>query len=424
MSGSHQLVEHFFRHESGRLVAILAKSLGLARLDLVEDVVQAALLKALQVWARQGIPDDPQGWLFRTAKNLALDSLRREGVHARILPEVFPREGEAAEAALDVSFDEEIADAPLRLMFACCHEAVPAESRVALALKTLCGFGIGEIARALLMTESNVEKRITRAKEKFRAEKIAIDEIPLDRLPERLDSVLAVIYLLFNEGYAASHADVPIRRDLCDEAIRLTRMLLAHPLGKEPHVEALLSLMLFHDSRLHARIAADGGVILLEEQNREVWEWGKIREGMFWMARSARGDRPSRYHLESAIAWEHCRARSFQETDWGAIAKLYEALETIAPSLTHLLNGAIARSYLDGPQKALERLLAVCETDIPSPYPYWHAVVGEMRFRLKDYRGAEEAWMRSLKETFARSDQELLRRKLAKCRKALAGGES
>lgn len=422
VAGSHELVEHFFRHESGRLVAVLAKSLGLARLDLVEDVVQAALLKALQVWSRKGIPEDPAAWLFRTARNLALDSLRRENTYTRILPEVFPGEGEKEPASEEVSFDGEIADAPLRLLFACCHEAVPTESRVALALKTLCGFGIGEIARALLTTEVNVQKRIGRAKEKLREENISVESLPIEKLPERLDAVMAVIYLLFNEGYHASHADVPIRKDLCEESIRLTRMLVSHPVGNQPQVEALLALLLFHSARFPSRVTPDGGVILLEDQNRETWEWSLIREGMQWMARSARGESISRYHLESAIAWEHCRAGTFAETDWARIVGIYRVLQKQSPSWVHRLNGAVAQSYVEGPLKGLEILAAVPENEIPEHYPLWHAVIGELHFRAKQYRQAESAWMRSLKETFAKSDQDLLRSRLAKCRRLLAGG--
>lgn len=422
MTNSHQLVDHFFRHEFTRLVAVLAKSLGIARLDLIEDVVQSALLKALQVWSRQGVPSEPGAWLYQTAKNLALDSLRKESNRDRLLQKRgLPAEGQEPNG-LDLVFEGEIEDAPLRLMFVCCHEEIPVESRIALALKNLCGFGLGEIARALLTTPANAEKRITRAREKLRELATQWDDIPLETLTSRVDSVLAVIYLLFNEGYHASHADVPIRIDLCDEAIRLTRMLVHHPLGKRPQVEALLSLLLFHSARFPSRVAPDGGVVLLEDQNRAEWDWGKIREGMRWMAQSARGDQVSRFHLESAIAWEHCRARTFSETDWKKILELYHALQSLAPSWVHTLNGAIALSFVEGPQAALDRLASVDGATLPRHYPLWHAVKGQLHFQAEQYRQAEAAWMEALKNTFARSDQDLLRAKLARCRRFLAAG--
>src|SRR5262249_51747832 len=240
-----ELVEHFFRHEFGRLVAVLTRPPRSRRLDLAEDVVQAALLQALQTWSRRGVPEDPAGWLYRTARNLAIDALRREQTHAQTLPRL-AGEAERASPPPEASFADEIGDEPLRLLFVCCHEAVPAESRVALALKTLCGFSTAEIARALLTTDANVQKRIERARDRLRELEVDFDTPVAAQLGARLDAVLAVVYLLFSQGCHVTHGDVPIRRDLCDEARRLARMLATQSVGDVPAVHALLALMCFH----------------------------------------------------------------------------------------------------------------------------------------------------------------------------------
>lgn len=415
MSEPGDLVEHFFRHEFGRLVAVLTRSLGVRRLDLAEDVVQAALLRAMQTWSRRGVPKDPAGWLYRTARNLAIDALRRERIHAQAVPRL-AADGERASSPLEAHFADEIGDEPLRLLFVCCHEAVPAESRVALALRTLCGFSTAEIARSLLTTEVNVQKRITRARDRLRELDVDFDTPAAAQLGVRLQAVLAVIYLLFSQGCHATHADVPIRRDLCDEARRLARMLAAHPAGDVPAVHALLALMCFHAARFDARVASDGAIVLLEEQDRSTWNWSDVREGMAWLARSAAGEELTRYHLEAGIAWEHCRAATFADTDWRRVAELYDALDRIAPSPLHALNRAVADAYLRGPQAGLDRLAAVDPENVPARYPAWHAVIGEFYFRLGRHAFAERAWREALRLTTARADQEFLRRRLAACR--------
>jgi len=418
MSEPRALVEHFFRHEFGRLVAVLTRSLGVGRLDLAEDVVQAALMQALQTWSRRGVPEDAAGWLYRTARNLAIDALRREQIHARVLPRLAD-DGERELTPLEAHFADEIGDEPLRLLFVCCHEAVPAESRIAMALRMLCGFGTAEIARALLTSEANVQKRIERARDRLREVSDAdtdFDTPAAAQLGARLDAVLAVVYLLFSQGCHVTHGDVPIRRDLCDEARRLARMLAAHPVGNVPAVHALLALMCFHAARFDARVGLDGAIVLLEEQDRSAWNWGDVREGMAWLARSAAGDELTRYHVEAGIAWEHCRAASFADTDWQRIAELYDTLDRIASSPLLSLNRAVAEAYLLGPQAGLDRLAGVPPERVPDRYPGWHAVIGELQFRLGRHSAAASAWQEALRWTTARADQEFLRRRLADCR--------
>jgi RNA polymerase sigma-70 factor (ECF subfamily) len=415
MSEPRALVEHFFRHEFGRLCAVLTRSLGVRRLDLVDDVVQAALVQALETWSRRGVPDEPAGWLYRTARNLAIDALRRERTHAQALPrlaEDAERESSPHEASLEAHFANEIGDEPLRLLFVCCHEAVPAESRVAIALRTLCGFSTAEIARALLTTDANVQKRIERARERLREQDVDFDTPAAAQLCARLDAVVTVIYLLFSQGCYVTHGDVPIRRDLCDEARRLARMLAAHPIGDVPAVHALLALMCFHGARFDARVAQGGAIVLLEEQDRSTWNWQSVREGMAWLSRSAAGDEVTRYHVEAAIAWEHCRAPTFADTDWRRIAELYDTLDRIAPSPLHTLGRAVAEAYLHGPEAGLKRLAAVPPENVPARYPGWHAVIGELHFRLGQHAAAERAWREALRLTSACADREFLHGRL------------
>src|SRR3954454_9637517 len=367
MSEPRALVEHFFRHEFGRLVAVLTRALGVRRLALVEDVVQAALVQALETWSRRGVPEDPAGWLYRTARNLAIDALRRKQIHARHSPRrAEVEDGEGNSSPLEAQFADEIGDEPLRLLFVCCHEAVPAESRVAIALRTLCGFSTAEIARALLTTDANVQKRIERARERLRELEVDFDTPAAAQLCARREAVLAGGYLLFSQGCHVTHGDMPIRRDLCDEARRLARMLAAHPVGDVPAVHALLALMCFHGARFDARIALDGAIVLLEEQDRSAWNWSDVREGMAWLARSAAGDELTRYHVEAGIAWEHCSAPTFADTDWRRIAELYDTLDRIAPSPLHSLNRAVAEASLHGPQAGLDRLSAVLPESAPA----------------------------------------------------------
>jgi predicted RNA polymerase sigma factor len=209
---------------------------------------------------------------------------------------------------------------------------------------------------------------------------------------------------------------MPIRRDLCDEARRLARMLAAQSVGDVPAVHALLALMCLHAARFDARVAQGGAIVLLEEQDRSAWNWSDIREGMAWLSRSAAGDELTRYHVEAGIAWEHCRAPTFADTDWRRIAELYDTLDRIAPSPLHSLNRAVAEAYLHGPQAALERLVAVLPEGVPARYPGWHAVIGELHFRLGRHSAAERAWREALRYTTARADRAFLHRRLVVCR--------
>jgi RNA polymerase sigma factor (sigma-70 family) len=413
-----KLVEHFFRHEFGRLVSILTKRLGTRHIDLAEDVAQSALSLALKHWAHNGIPNNPGGWLFRVANRLAIDAIRRESMASRRLSELHNESRNSHEPnAIDSHLDEEeITDDQLRLLLACCQPSLSHESSIALALKVLGGFSVSEIAHALLTSQANVQKRITRAKEKLRESPSLLDQSESTQVKDRIEAVSLVIYLLFNEGYLSSHAEVSIRRDLCEEAKRLARLVVSHPEGESTEVYALLALMSFHIARLDARTDSTGEVLLLDRQDRTQWNWHDIREGMDWMNKSAAGVELSRFHIEAAIAWEHCRAERFEETDWPKIRGYYDVLLHRVSSPIQLLNRAIAEYYCSGPRPALDIIDELPAILHPKGYPIWHAVLGFLHKKNGNDNAAMQHWVAALSCTHSRAEQELLRRRIESCK--------
>jgi len=346
-SNPQQLVDHFFRHEYAQLVASLTKRLGIRHWELVEDVVQTALQRALSHWALHGIPENPAGWLRRVAFNQALDVLRREARQQQLDDSINGQ----LQNAIDHEFrDDELQDDLLRMMFVCCDPEVPPESQIALALRTLCGFGHHEIARALLTTDASIAKRISRARQRLHDAEIDPSVMQPGDVQQRLSHVQSVVYLLFNEGYSSSISDRLIREELCEEAVRLALVLAEHPLTAGSESAALLALLLFHAARLDARMDDSGAMLLLKEQDRSSWDQRLIAEALGWFRRAGQGGAVTRYHAEAWIAAEHCRASSMEETDWERIAKGYDLLCSLAPSPVHELNRAIAIGHRDGPQ--------------------------------------------------------------------------
>src|SRR5262245_49886897 len=413
----HSLVDHFFRHQSGKLVAVLTRFFGLHNLELVEDVVQAALVQALEAWKIHGVPQDPAAWMYRVARNKALDIVRRRQVSDRLNPEwtrlICGDEGSDPLSRFFLS--HEIADSQLRMIFTCCHPQLPEESQIALTLKTLCGFSTHEIARALLTTEANVKKRIARAKRKFVDEEIAF-EVPAGyALKPRLGSVHTVLYLLFNEGYSSSQPYELIRRDLCEEAIRLCLLLFDHPASTNPETAALLALMLLHASRFDARLDESGNILLLEEQDRGRWNQHLIERGIYYLNESASGDRISRYHLEAAIAAHHSIAPGFAETDWAAILLLYDDLTQTHPSPIHELNRAIAVAQVHGPDAGIAAIEQIQELENLQDYHLLHATFGEFHRRAGRAEEARRCFRRAMECTVSVSEKRLLQRKLEDC---------
>lgn len=408
------LVEHFFRHESGRLVSVLARVFSLRNLDLVEDVVQAALLEALRVWRVHGVPDNPAGWVRRVARNKILDALRhRKTVEKHLLanaPEdVLP-------AYDDLLIDSEIEDSQLRMIFACCHPTLAIEDQVALTLKTLCGFGNAEIARGLLTGEEAVKKRLQRAKQSLIDGDVSLDVPAAGELEGRLTVVHRVLYLLFNEGYYATSGERAVREDLCEEAVRLCGLLAEHARYGTPATHALLALMLFHAARLDARLDEAGRILLLDEQDRTKWNQDLIRIGRRFLDQSAKGQRITTYHIEAGIAMQHCEAESFATTDWAFILKLYDALLRYDPSPIYLLNRAITLAHLQGPRAGIESIREMGLEEKLADYHLLDATLGELHRRLGEMDGARKWFDSALAKTRSEADRELLRRKREGCR--------
>jgi RNA polymerase sigma factor (sigma-70 family) len=414
-----QVVEHLFRHEAAKMVAILTRIFGPEHLTLAEDVVQEALVKALERWPFYGIPENPSAWILRASRNLALDVVRRQKLF---------RDKEAQIALLteqpspapDVVFpEEEIGDDRLRLMFVCCHPLIPAEVQAALALKTLCGFGITEISRAFLTSEAAVAKRLTRAKQRIREAKIPF-EIPAgEELKQRLEGVLRTLYLLFNEGYKASIGERLVREEVYQEAIRLTSLLASHPVGDQPKTHALLALMLLNAARTHARVDAAGNLLLLDEQDRTRWDASLIAQGMYHFARSGDGRDISSYHIQAAIAVCHCTAKDSQSTDWRQILSLYDRLSQIDGSPVVALNRAVAVAKVHGPDAGIDAVQAIRDRGQLDSYYLFHAVLGEFEARRADLDAAAGHFRRSLALARTQSERALLSKRIQVCQGAV-----
>jgi RNA polymerase sigma-70 factor (ECF subfamily) len=407
------LVEHFFRHEYGRLVALLTRKVGVRYIDLVEDAVQGALLAALTDWTAHGRPDDPGAWLYRVAYNNLIGDLRRTAGRLRILERAVNAGSDSGDHPTPLYFAGEVADAMLRMLFICCDDAIPRESRLVLALKTLCGFSAAEIALRLFTSEANVYKRLARARDRLREAPPNIQTPPLDTLRSRLPSVYAVLYLLFNEGYLSAHAEQAIRRELCDEAIRLATLLAEHPVAAVPETFALLALMHLHAARLGARRDGMGGLLLLEEQDRSLWDQKRMRLGAEWLQRAASGEVFSRFHAEAGIAAEHCFAPSFEHTRWGEISDLYAMLERIDPSPLHRMNRAVAVAEWQGPEAGLALLRSLAPPAWLADSYLWDAVLSDLHRRAGNLEIAQRHRERALTSAPTEAVRDLLRRRLA-----------
>jgi RNA polymerase sigma-70 factor (ECF subfamily) len=410
---SSDVPEHWFRHEFGRLVSVLSRRFGVGRLELCEDAAQTALLRAVEVWPGSRLPDDRGAWLYRVAHHQVVDALRREKRRERLAPEAAP---EAPEEEPPIFLASEVKDDVLRLLFVCADPAIPPESQLVLALKTLCGFSTEEIALRLFQSEDAVHKRLQRARTRLREEPHLLDGPPLDSVAERLPSVLRVLYLLFNEGYSSAQPDRLIRRELCEEAVRLALLLVEHPVGAMPETDALLAVMYLHAARFDARIDPAGGLLLLEEQDRSRWDQELVALGLEHLARAARGERFSAYHAEAAIAAEHCLAPSYDATRWDEITRHYAMLERIAPSPLHTLNRAIALAAWKGPDAGLAVLEALEPPAWLTNYYLWHATLGELHRRRGDRREAAVNLERALEAAPTSAEKALLERRLAECR--------
>jgi RNA polymerase sigma factor (sigma-70 family) len=410
--------DHLFRHESGRMIATLTRIFGVHNLALAEDVVQDAFCRALEVWKFRGVPANPSAWLMATAKNRALDVLRRERTARTFAPEL----GRLLESewtlapTIEEQFNEHtIKDDQLRMMFSCCHPRLREEAKVALMLHILCGFTIDEIASAFVSSQAAIEKRITRAKKVLAQSKTLFDVRDDNEFSSRLPSVQRALYLLFNEGYHGASAESAVRTELCREAMRLTAMLLDPPLGKVPATYALAALMCLNAARLPARLDASGNLTTLFEQDRSQWDKELVIEGQQLLELSASGAELTSYHVEAAIAAFHARAQRVEDTDWAAIVSLYDLLMTIRPSPIVALNRAIAVAQHEGPERGLEEINAIPDSERLRSYPFYSAALGELEFRRGRQQAAREHFQTALSHARNPTERQFLERRIDAC---------
>lgn len=374
--------------------------------------MQEAFAVALEKWPREGAPRNPRAWLVSTARHKAIDALRRAGRFADVQREL----GQLAElepgAEMPEPSDDAIADERLRLVFTCCHPALAPEAQVALSLRTLCGLTTEEIARAFLVPTATLAQRLVRAKRKIRDAGIPYEVPPPERLPERLAAVMAVVYLVFNEGYAATAGEALVRAELCREAIRLGR-ILTELLPGEPEPKGLLALMLLHDSRRPARTTPEGDLVLLEEQDRSRWDSEQRAEGLALVAGMPWAPRPGPYALQAAIAAEHAKAQRAADTDWRAIAALYDALLRVAPSPVAALNRAVAVAMAEGPEAGLVPIAELEANGELDAYYLLHAAKADLLRRLGRAQPAADAYRRALALVATAPERRFLERRLA-----------
>lgn len=408
MSAS-QVVERFYRQEYGRLVAGLSRRVGTDHLEAVEDAAQWAMMAALETWPGSELPENSSAWLFRVARNRLFGELRKHGRRRELLEGADDRHPQQQPEAFSAG---EVEDDLLRMLFVCCDESIPVESQLVLALKVLLGFDVGEIAHLLFTSEANVYKRLSRARNSLRSGSPRLPELTGTHVGARMPSVHRIVYLLFTEGHLSSHPEMTIRKELCREAIRLARILAAHPVGGIPETFALLALMHLHLARMPARLDVSGGLLRLEEQDRDLWDREMIDAGLQWLARSASGDVYSRYHAEAAIAAEHGIAPSFEETRWDRVSEAYALLDRVAPSALHTLNRAVAVAEGEGAEAGLAILDGFEPPSWLSGSYMWAAVLSDLNRRSGNARMAKRYRDVAIKSAPTEAVKALLDRRL------------
>ena len=385
-----QLTEHFFRHNYAKMVAILVRYFGLTEVELAEDLVQDTLIEAMEKWSIHSIPENPEGWLMDVAKKKTINFLKRnQNYQNKIIPELKIN----SFFETDKSFEK---DNTLRMIFTCCHPDIPTESQIALALKTLCGFSVNEIANALLTTNSTINKRLYRAKQKFRDKAIQYEIPPKSDVTERLDTVFSTLYLLFNEGYYTSNKESLIQVELCFDAIRL----LQEVLGSFPQsykAKALLSLMYLSVARFESRIDEKSAIVILAKQDRNLWDKELIARGMEYLHHSTKTKEMSTYHLQAGISAEHCLADSFESTNWKSIYQQYQMLEKMNPSTIVTFNKTVAKFYGINKREALNDLLVLKDKPELQNNTHYFTAVGIFHQILKQESKAIPFFKKALK---------------------------
>lgn len=401
--------DKFYREEFGRILATVIRSIG--DFELAEDAVQEAFAAAIEQWPRDGTPDNPRAWIVGVARNKAIDRIRRQSRFAERSDEVRRMIESEHEESSTTMLDSAVPDERLSLIFTCCHPSLAPEAQIALSLRTLCGLSTEEIARAFLVPSVTMAQRLVRAKRKIAAAKIPYETPPRDRLAERLEAVMSVIYLVFNEGYTATAGSELIRRDLASEAIRLARILV-ELMPDEPEPRGLLAMMLLHDSRRDARVDENGEMVLLDDQDRSRWHRGQIEEGLMQSAAALNVPSPGPYAVQGAIAAEHSRASSPVQTNWARIAELYAMLLRMRPNPVVELNRAVAIAMAKGPDAGLE-LIAEIEArgELNDYYLMW-STKAELLRRMSRFTEAQACYRRALELVGSEPERNFLKRRL------------
>lgn len=407
---AHRQAEAVYRNESRRVLATLIRLLG--DFELAEEALHDAFAAAIEQWPRDGIPSNPRAWLVSAGRFKAIDNIRRrvrfDASQQQLIDQIDLEAGDPARVDLDGVEDDR-----LRLIFTCCHPALTPDAQIALTLREVCGLTTEEIARAFLTPPSTLAQRIVRAKAKIRDAKIPYEVPARPELPERLDSVLRVIYLVFNEGYSASSGDALTRRELTAEAIRVGRLLLE--LLPDAEVAGLLALMLLQESRSRARSTAEGDVILLDRQDRTLWDRELIGEGIALVERALKSGRVGAYSLQAAIAAVHAEAQTADATDWPQIVALYDLLRRVEPGPVVELNRAVAVAMRDGPQAGLELIDAILERGDLNDYLFVHSARAELCWRLGRLADARRAWERALPLAGQAAERRFIEGRIARC---------
>ena len=410
--------EHFFRHEFGRIVATLTRLFGVRNIALAEDVAQDAFCRAMETWKLRGLPKNPSSWLMATARNRALDILRRERTARASEPELtrlLESEWTLVPTVEDAFSVHAVKDSQLRMMFSCCHPRLSEEAQVALILHILCGFSVKEIAQAFVSSYAAIEKRITRAK-KILAESRKLFDLADADYSSRLSSVLQALYLLFNEGYHGSSPEAALRMELCQEAMLLMNLLIEQAALVSPQAYALAALMYLNAARLPGRLDGAGNLVSFFEQDRSLWDHNLIADGQALLDLSASGTELTKYHIEAAIASVHTSAARSEDTDWKQIVSLYDMLMAIQASPVIALNRAIAIAQLDGPERGLQEIDAIHDNQRLASYPFYPATLGELELRRGNYPVAKKYFSAALALARNPMERNFLQRRVDMCK--------
>lgn len=412
----NELVDHLFRHNSGQMVAVLTRIFGFENIDLVEDAIQESLIKALKQWQFKGVPENPMAWMIQVAKNRILDYFRREKKLDYTSDEDFAKLASTSDKNIEekLKYPNELKEDLLCMMFATCHPILSPDSQIALTLKTVGGFSVAEIAAAFLSKKSTTAKMLTRAKQTLQNNDVKLSIPSPDQLQSRLDAVLKVLYLIFNEGYSSSSGDALVRQELCFEAIRLAQNLSDHPAVTSPKIQALLALFFFQAARFETRHTASFDLLPLAKQQRELWDRKLISVGLYHFKKSAKGNEISSYHLEAEIASCHILAERFENTDWRRILNCYEQLLERRYSPVVDINRIFVSSKLSGAKQALKELQNL-ETKIADYFPLYVAKA-EMEFENKLFDESIQSYKKAIKLTQNKPIKRFLNTRISKIR--------